>query len=171
MIQELDFLQICKCSRALVTFTPSNRVFLEYIYFMSQLKHMLPQEGTNCISVGESLFGRPHYEHNAPERGCPGCLVFWERDGKIGLNRARGKSSSSVAPPATLVVDFYIIRGLHSNFNVVHHYLETAKLALLFLTEMQISSLADASYLTYPVDLNTFLLCVLPLKTGILLAE
>ncbi|CAK1584631.1 unnamed protein product [Parnassius mnemosyne] len=45
---------------------------------------------------------------------------------------------------------FCNIRGLHSNFTAVHYYLETAKPALLFLTEARVSSAADTSYLSYP---------------------
>ncbi|CAG4935338.1 unnamed protein product [Colias eurytheme] len=49
-----------------------------------------------------------------------------------------------------LHVDFCNIRGLHSNLTAVHQHLETSKPALLFLTETQISSPADTSYLKYP---------------------
>lgn len=47
-------------------------------------------------------------------------------------------------------VDFCNIRGLHTNLNAVHQWLETAKPTLLFLTETQISCPADTSYLNYP---------------------
>lgn len=56
----------------------------------------------------------------------------------------------TAAPPSTLIVDACNIRGLHSNLNAVHHHLETAKPALFFLTETQISTPADVSYLMYP---------------------
>ena len=49
-----------------------------------------------------------------------------------------------------LNADFCNIRGLDSNLNVVHHHLETARLALLFLTETQIARPSDTGYLQYP---------------------
>ncbi|RVE41143.1 hypothetical protein evm_014206 [Chilo suppressalis] len=53
--------------------------------------------------------------------------------------------------PSTLFeVEFCNIRGLHSNLNAVHHHLETARPALLFLTETQILPPADTGYLNYP---------------------
>ncbi|CAG4964113.1 unnamed protein product [Parnassius apollo] len=72
---------------------------------------------------------------------------------KISLKTTtdRGKRSNKTkAPPATLSVNFCDIRGLHSNLNAVHYHLETARPALLFLTETQVSSPADVSYLSYP---------------------
>lgn len=47
-------------------------------------------------------------------------------------------------------VEFCNIRGLHSNLNAVHQHLESARPALLFLTETQILPPADTSYLNYP---------------------
>ncbi|CAH4034697.1 unnamed protein product [Pieris brassicae] len=43
-----------------------------------------------------------------------------------------------------------MLGGLNSNLNAVHFHLETAKPALFFLTETQISFPADTSYLSYP---------------------
>ncbi|CAH0397242.1 unnamed protein product [Chilo suppressalis] len=53
-------------------------------------------------------------------------------------------------PSALFEVEFCNIRGLHSNLNAVHHHLETARPALLFLTETQILPPADTGYLKYP---------------------
>ena len=52
--------------------------------------------------------------------------------------------------PTRFGVDFTNIRGLHSNLSAVHHHLETAQPAMLFLTETQISRPADTAYLHYP---------------------
>lgn len=79
-----------------------------------------PQESTNCTSVGEFYLG---------------VLV---------------RSNGITAPSTKLVLDFSNIRGLYNNLDVVHHQIETAKLALLFLTETQISSPVDTSCLSYP---------------------
>ena len=51
---------------------------------------------------------------------------------------------------STFKMDFCNVRGLHSNLDAVHHHLETARPALLFLTETQISAPGDISYLKYP---------------------
>ncbi|XP_062528539.1 uncharacterized protein LOC134200191 [Bombyx mori] len=56
----------------------------------------------------------------------------------------------SATPHSTFNVDFSNVRGLHSNLDAVHHHLETAQPALLFLTETQISAPDDTSYLEYP---------------------
>ncbi|CAG5054274.1 unnamed protein product [Parnassius apollo] len=65
--------------------------------------------------------------------------------------RTRGKRSNKTkATPATLSVNFRNISGLHSNLNAVHYHLETARPALLFLAETQVSSPPDVSYLSYP---------------------
>ncbi|XP_059046023.1 uncharacterized protein LOC131841721 [Achroia grisella] len=61
----------------------------------------------------------------------------------------RRKFGTSAAPQSTFNMDFFNIRGLHENINAVHQHLETAKPTLLFLTETQISSPADTSYLLY----------------------
>ena len=99
----------------------------------------VPQEGTSTYRAGESL----------PEPLRSGCPTY-SGEGKIPLvNTARSKSRPK-APPASLGVDFCNIRGLHSNLNAVHFHLEANKPALLFLTETQISSPADTSYLLYP---------------------
>ncbi|XP_063540969.1 uncharacterized protein LOC134749894 [Cydia strobilella] len=120
---------------------------------MAQLKR-LPQEGTSCCtSAGEPLTGLPCSGNILPERGRRGRPVSYSGGGKTALNHlssARGKSKATSAPLATLAVDFCNIRGLHSNLNAVHLHLETAKPALLFLTETQIASPADTSYLSYP---------------------
>ncbi|CAH2097689.1 unnamed protein product [Euphydryas editha] len=50
----------------------------------------------------------------------------------------------------SLKVHLTNIRGLHSNLLPVHHHLETAKPHLLLLTETQITTPADTSYLHYP---------------------
>jgi hypothetical protein len=52
--------------------------------------------------------------------------------------------------PTLFKVEFANIRGLHSNLNAVHQHLETARPAMLFLTETQIQRPADTSYLQYP---------------------
>lgn len=62
----------------------------------------------------------------------------------------RKKKCASAASPPTYIVDFCNIRGLHSNLNAVHQHLESAKPALLFLTETQINPPDDLSYLRYP---------------------
>ncbi|CAF4944969.1 unnamed protein product [Pieris macdunnoughi] len=80
-------------------------------------------------------------------------FVFWGGNSALykNSNRPRGKRSNyTKAPPSTLAVDFTNVRGLNSNINAVHYHLETAKPALLFLTETQISSPADTSHLSYP---------------------
>ncbi|XP_063636069.1 uncharacterized protein LOC134806671 [Cydia splendana] len=66
------------------------------------------------------------------------------------MNKRNKKNRNTAASFSTLTVDFCNIRGLHSNLNSVHHHLETDKPALLFLTETQISTPADISYLMYP---------------------
>lgn len=53
-------------------------------------------------------------------------------------------------PTTAFTMEFANIRGLHTNLNAVHHHLETARPALLFLTETQIRCPADNSYLLYP---------------------
>ncbi|XP_045449660.1 uncharacterized protein LOC123658266 [Melitaea cinxia] len=50
----------------------------------------------------------------------------------------------------SLKVHLTNIRGLHSNLDAVHHHLETERPHLLFLTETQIGSPADVTYLQYP---------------------
>ncbi|XP_045449128.1 uncharacterized protein LOC123657650 [Melitaea cinxia] len=50
----------------------------------------------------------------------------------------------------SLKVHLTNIRGLHSNLVAVHHHLETERPHLLFLTETQIGSPADVTYLQYP---------------------
>lgn len=52
-------------------------------------------------------------------------------------------------PDAAFTVEFANIRELQTNLNAVHHHLETARPALLFLTETQIHHPADTSYLHY----------------------
>lgn len=110
----------------------------------------LPQEGTNCVSVGESLSGRRRPGQCEPGRGHPDYPAYSGGGKTAFCIKGRGKSKDNTAPLSTLAVDFCNIRGLHTNLNAVHHHLETAKPALLFLTETQISSPADTSYLTYP---------------------
>lgn len=62
-----------------------------------------------------------------------------------------GRTAVHIPTPSTLFeVEFCNIRGLHSNLNAVHQHLETARPALLFLTETQILPPADTSYLKYP---------------------
>ncbi|RVE48375.1 hypothetical protein evm_006936 [Chilo suppressalis] len=62
-----------------------------------------------------------------------------------------GRTAVHTPTPSTLFeVEFCNIRGLHSNLNAVHHHLETARPALLFLTETQILPPADTGYLNYP---------------------
>ncbi|CAK1584849.1 unnamed protein product [Parnassius mnemosyne] len=115
-----------------------------------ELNTRQPQEGTS--TPGESLAEHPRTNYFTPERGCSGCPAY-SGGGKIPLvtNAARGKRSNTTkATPVTLSVNFCNIRGLHSNLNAVHYHLETAKPALLFLTETQVSSPADTSYLSYP---------------------
>ncbi|RVE44225.1 hypothetical protein evm_011124 [Chilo suppressalis] len=62
-----------------------------------------------------------------------------------------GRTAVHTPTPSTLFeVEFCNIRGLHSNLNAVHHHLETARPALLFLTKTQILPPADTGYLNYP---------------------
>ncbi|XP_045500113.1 uncharacterized protein LOC123697614 [Colias croceus] len=107
----------------------------------AEFKELLPQEGTNTTGAGESL----------PEHLCSGCPTY-SGEGKIPLvSQTRGNKSKKIsATPSTHCVNFCNIRGLHSNINAVHYHLETANPALLFLTETQISSPSDTSYLNYP---------------------
>lgn len=69
---------------------------------------------------------------------------------KVTNSKAISNSKRSPATPSNLLVDFCNIRGLHSNLDAVHFHLETAKPALLFLTETQICNPSDLSYLHYP---------------------
>lgn len=79
---------------------------------MAQLKNrLLPQVGTDCDSVGESLFGHPR------SQWVPSYSVGWGV--KTALKNTRGKSRNTLAAPAILAVDFCIIRGLHTNLNAV----------------------------------------------------
>lgn len=111
---------------------------------IAQLTNIIPQGGTNC--VGESPSGLPSPDNNASGLGSSDCPTY----SGGGTTALRGKSKNARRPLTTLAVDFCNIRGLHSNIHAVHYHLETAKPALLFLTETQISSPADTSYLSYP---------------------
>ena len=54
-------------------------------------------------------------------------------------------------------MNFWDIRGLHSNLYAVHYHLETARPALLFLTETQIvrlSNIANLQYLSSKLEHN-----------------
>ncbi|CAG4968326.1 unnamed protein product [Parnassius apollo] len=118
---------------------------------VAELNDRLPQEGTS--TPGESLAEHPRPCFSTSERGCSGCPAYSGGGGNIPLKTktARGKRSNRTkATPATLSVNFCNIRGLHSNLNAVHYHLETAGPALLFLTETQVSSPADVSYLSCP---------------------
>lgn len=66
--------------------------------------------------------------------------------------RKSGKYNKFIpaTPPSTFHVDFCNIRGLHSNLNAVSYHLESARPALFFLTETQISAREEISYLLYP---------------------
>ncbi|CAK1588496.1 unnamed protein product [Parnassius mnemosyne] len=117
---------------------------------VAELNERLPQESTS--TPGESLAEHSGPSYSTPERGCSGCPAY-SRGCKIPLatNTAWDKRSNKTkATPITLFVNFCNIRGLHSNLNAVHYHLETTKLALLFLTETQVSSPADTSYHSYP---------------------
>ncbi|CAG4916568.1 unnamed protein product [Colias eurytheme] len=105
----------------------------------AELNYFLPQEGTNLHSVGESL----------PEHSCSGCPAY-SGEGKIPLKNTTKRKRAHKSVPPSLSVDFCNVRGLHSNLNPVHHHLETEKPALLFLTETQIRSPSDTTYLCYP---------------------
>lgn len=118
-------------------------------------KKKLPQGGTSVTSTGESSTGHTKSDPALlceSEVGCPGCPTYSGEGTTPLTSTVRGKKGKRTksAPPSTLGVDFCNIRGLHSNLNAVHFHLETAKPALFFLTETQISSPADTSYLSYP---------------------
>ncbi|XP_045500068.1 uncharacterized protein LOC123697570 [Colias croceus] len=101
----------------------------------------IPQEGTGTCGAGESLPQR--LRCGSPSYSGAGIIP-------LGHVPRGSQSKQKKSPPSTLTVDFCNIRGLHTNLNAVHYHLETAKPALLFLTETQISTPADVSYLTYP---------------------
>lgn len=106
------------------------------------LKESVPQEGTSTLRVGESL----------SERSRSGCPAY-SGEGIIPLetSSARGKSKAKIAAPSPVLrVHLCNIRGINSNLDPVHHHLESEKPAMLFLTETQVSSPADTSYLNYP---------------------
>ncbi|TLM25045.1 hypothetical protein FEC23_18880, partial [Acinetobacter baumannii] len=69
---------------------------------------------------------------------------------QIHFKSKKKKRVLQAVPHSTFNVDFSNVRGLHSNLDAVHHHLETAQPALLFLTETQISAPDDTSYLEYP---------------------
>ncbi|XP_045509327.1 uncharacterized protein LOC123704883 [Colias croceus] len=107
------------------------------------LNRRLPQEGTSICDPRESL----------PELSSSGCPTYSGGGASFRASIPLGvkKTNHLSANCSTLLsVDFCNIRGLNSNLEAVHHHLETAKPALLFLTETQISSPADTSYLNYP---------------------
>lgn len=70
----------------------------------------------------------------------------------MAAQRKHGGSTAAPSNPTTpqFEVEFTNIRGLHSNLNAVHQHLETAKPAMLFLTETQIRRPDDTTYLHYP---------------------
>ena len=106
---------------------------------IAALKDKLPQEDTSSSSAGESFPESPNSgrSSNSGEGTVP----------RYGQGK---RDVRSTATPSTLNVDFCNIRGLHSNLNAVHHHLETARPALLFLTETQIARPSDTAYLQYP---------------------
>ena len=65
-------------------------------------------------------------------------------------NKKMSIAAATNIPTTRFGVDFANIRGIHSNLRAVHHHLETAKPAMLFLTETQILRPTDQSYLHYP---------------------
>ncbi|CAH4030153.1 unnamed protein product [Pieris brassicae] len=119
-----------------------------------QFKQRLPQGGTTRFRCGESPSERPSSEQSVFGGGCTGCPSYSGVGKNCSKNykfRSRGKRKNlPKASPSTLSVDFTNVRGLNSNLNAVHFHLETAKPALFFLTETQISFPADTSYLSYP---------------------
>ncbi|XP_013143050.1 PREDICTED: uncharacterized protein LOC106106938 [Papilio polytes] len=113
-------------------------------------KESLPQGGTKTFGESPSAHLRLNSRLESGSR-CAGGPTY-SGGGPIPLFAAgRGKHSKRRSTsPATLSVDLCNVRGLRSNLEAVHHHLETAKPALLFLTETQISSPADTSFLHYP---------------------
>lgn len=65
-------------------------------------------------------------------------------------SKSKGKSLKQRQHFLPKKVHLTNIRGLHSNLEQVHHHLETDKPHLFFLTETQIATPSDVSYLNYP---------------------
>ncbi|XP_013175252.1 PREDICTED: uncharacterized protein LOC106123457 [Papilio xuthus] len=116
------------------------------------LKEKVPQGGTKTPGFGESPSARLRLNSRLESGGMRAGRPAYSGGGNIPLARCRGrgKRGQALPPPATHAVDLCNIRGLHSNLEAVHYHLRTAKPALLFLTETQISSPADTSYLSCP---------------------
>ncbi|XP_045541428.1 uncharacterized protein LOC123722911 [Papilio machaon] len=119
------------------------------------LKDKIPQGGTNTPGIGESPSVRlrlnSRSESGGKRTGRPAYSGGGHHSARLQRSARQGKRSKALsAPPVTHAVDFCNIRGLHSNLEAVHYHLRTAKPALLFLTETQISSPADTSYLSCP---------------------
>ena len=107
---------------------------------IAALKEKLPQKGTSSSGAGESL--PESLNSGRPSNSGKGTIPRY-RQGKRDVR--------STATPSTLSVDFCNIRGLHSNLNAIHRHLETARPALLFLTESQSARPSDTAYhLQYP---------------------
>ena len=70
--------------------------------------------------------------------------------GKIPLHsdlRARGAFGG---PPSTSDITFSNICGLNSNLDSVHHFLQSSKPHILFLTETQVSPKSSTNHLLFP---------------------